>query len=97
MPSKRKTIRRLIQTAHFSLKEIYDTQPDISDFALGQIYAYLECLEILQRHRKEIPSARKVIGLHGKKQPNSSFFFQKFIELLQRRKHLFSNVRPNIL
>ena len=48
MPSKRKTIRRLIQTAHFSLKEIYDTQPDISDFALGQIYAYLECLEILQ-------------------------------------------------
>ena len=47
MPSKRKTIRRLIQTAHFSLKEIYDTQPNISDFALGQIYAYLECLEIL--------------------------------------------------
>ena len=48
MPSKRKTIRRLIQTAYFSLEEIYETLPDISDFALGQIYAYLECLEILQ-------------------------------------------------
>ena len=48
MPSKRKTIRYLIQTAHFSLQEIYETLPDISDFALGQIYAYLECLEILQ-------------------------------------------------
>lgn len=48
MPSKRKTIRRLIQTTYFSLEEIYETLPDISDFALGQIYAYLECLEILQ-------------------------------------------------
>ena len=48
MPSKRKTIRRLIQTAYFSLEEIYETLPYISDFALGQIYAYLECLEILQ-------------------------------------------------
>ncbi len=48
MPSKRKTIRHLIQTAYFSLEEIYETLPDISDFALGQIYAYLECLEILQ-------------------------------------------------
>ena len=48
MPSKRKTIRHLIQTAHFALQEIYETQPNISDFALGQIYAYLECLEILQ-------------------------------------------------
>ena len=48
MSNKRKTIRHLIQTIHLALREIYHSQPTPSDFALGQIYAYLECLEILQ-------------------------------------------------
>ena len=42
MSNKRKTIRHLIQTIHLALREIYQSQPiPSSDFALGQIYAYL--------------------------------------------------------
>lgn len=48
MSNKRKTIRHLIQTIHLALREIYQSHPLLSDFAIGQIYAYLECLEILQ-------------------------------------------------
>lgn len=49
MTNEKQTIRRLIQTIHESLQESYDSGRQKSeDFALGQVYAYVECLEILQ-------------------------------------------------
>ena len=49
MTDEKQTIKRLLETIHSSLKEIYESGKEyVEDFALGQIYAYVECLEILQ-------------------------------------------------
>lgn len=49
MTNEEQAIRRLIRTIHVSLEDIYESGRErCEDFALGQIYAYVECLEILQ-------------------------------------------------
>ena len=48
MKSKRQTLKVLIQTIHLNLQELTETKSAPNDFCLGQIYAYVECLEILQ-------------------------------------------------
>lgn len=60
MTNEKQTIRQLIRTIHESLREIYDSGREKSeDFAIGQVYAYIDCLEILQ----SCPAFRK-LGLN---------------------------------
>lgn len=58
MIKEKKTIELLIQIIHTDLQELYDAKNNACnrDFLLGQIYAYVECLEILQ----QCPSFRKM-------------------------------------
>lgn len=37
-----------MRTVCLSLEEIYETNGAEQDFLIGQIYAYVECLEVLQ-------------------------------------------------
>lgn len=50
MNSVKQVIRLLVNTIHTTLQELYEARTDSAqnDFAVGQIYAYVECLEILQ-------------------------------------------------
>ncbi len=48
MISRQQTIKALIRTIHLNLQELTKTKSVPNDFCLGQIYAYVECLEILQ-------------------------------------------------
>ena len=48
MKSERQTLETLIQTIHLNLQELTETENAANNFCLGQIYAYVECLEILQ-------------------------------------------------
>ena len=50
MKKEKQTIEMLIRIIHTDLQELFEVK-EISenrDFLLGQIYAYVECLEILQ-------------------------------------------------
>lgn len=45
-----KTILNLIDAIHLALYELYERENrPVNDFCRGQTYAYVECLEILQR------------------------------------------------
>lgn len=46
--SERETLEALVRTVCLSLEEIYETDVAEKDFLTGQIYAYVECLEVLQ-------------------------------------------------
>ena len=48
MKSRQQTLKALIRTIHLNLQELTETKNAPNDFCLGQIYAYVECLEILQ-------------------------------------------------
>lgn len=48
MKSRQQTLKALIRTIHLNLQELTKTKNTPNDFCLGQIYAYVECLEILQ-------------------------------------------------
>ena len=48
MKSRQQTLKALIRTIHLNLQELTKTKNAPNDFCLGQIYAYVECLEILQ-------------------------------------------------
>ena len=48
MKSRQQTLKPLIRTIHLNLQELTETKSVPNDFCLGQIYAYVECLEILQ-------------------------------------------------
>ena len=49
MTNENKTLQILIQTIHMNLQELSETKRNFpNDFCIGQIYAYVECLEILQ-------------------------------------------------
>ena len=48
MKSRQQTLKTLIRTIHLNLQELTETKSVPNDFCLGQIYAYVECLEILQ-------------------------------------------------
>ena len=48
MISSQQTLKVLIRTIHINLQELSETKSVSNDFCLGQIYAYVECLEILQ-------------------------------------------------
>ena len=48
MKSRQQTLKTLIRTIHLNLQELTETKSVLEDFCLGQIYAYVECLEILQ-------------------------------------------------
>ncbi len=51
MINKRQTIKHLIETLNTSLEELYEAEKlsGHSEFRTGQIYAYAECLELLQK------------------------------------------------
>ena len=45
-----KTVLNLIDAIHLALYELYERENrPVNDFCRGQTYAYVECLEILQR------------------------------------------------
>ena len=48
MKSRQQTLKVLICTIHLNLQELTETKSVPDNFCLGQIYAYVECLEILQ-------------------------------------------------
>ncbi len=48
MKSERETLEALVRTICLSLEEIYEAGGTKRDFLTGQIYAYVECLEVLQ-------------------------------------------------
>ena len=48
MKSRQQTLKALIRTIHLNLQELTETKNVPNDFCFGQIYAYVECLEILQ-------------------------------------------------
>ncbi len=45
----RKTAAELVRHIDRALRELYETKPN--EFEKGQIYAYVECLEVLQLNR----------------------------------------------
>ena len=49
MTDERRALERLVRTICLSLEEIYEAKGEVvTDFLIGQIYAYVECLEVLQ-------------------------------------------------
>ncbi len=43
----------MVRTICLSLEEIYEAKEEVvTDFLIGQIYAYVECLEILQSYSR---------------------------------------------
>mgnify|MGYP000021343580 CR=1 FL=1 len=49
MMDTQQTIVRLVEIIKKSLQEIRDAENgNLSDFALGQVYAYMDCLEVLK-------------------------------------------------
>ena len=51
MSDELETVRDLICIVHGNLDELYEAKAagELDDFALDQIYAYVECLETLQK------------------------------------------------
>ena len=48
MKNKRQILKDFIRAILLNLQELTETKSVPNDFCLGQIYAFVECLEILQ-------------------------------------------------